>query len=192
VKAKRLSGRIDVDKGTAGEVRGQVQQCFAKPFIDPITGEAQDVHECWVVSNKKIEKNAVDALKSALGQSVYKNNVEFVGIDKLWDLILEHMPIQATLQKLEEVRHDFETWDTHYRLEAHISGSGIHHTIAEKFPGASQEKPIEIKSVFSFPDTEEGREFLKAVERFFETGTPVKIPADYIKSIEYSDFLQHI
>jgi hypothetical protein len=102
------------------------------------------------------------------------------------------MPIQATLQKLEEVRHDFETWDTHYRLEAHIGGSGIHHTIVEKFPGASQEKPIEIKSVFSFPDTKEGREFLKAVESFFETGTPVKIPAAYIKSLEYSDFLQHV
>jgi hypothetical protein len=71
VKAKPLSGKINVDKGTAGEVRGQVQQCFAKPFIDPITGEEQEVHECWVVSNKKIEKNAVDALRSALGLSVY-------------------------------------------------------------------------------------------------------------------------
>jgi hypothetical protein len=102
------------------------------------------------------------------------------------------MPIQTILQKLEEVRHDFETWDTHYRLEAHISGDGIQHTLAEKFPGASQQKPVEIKSVFSFPDTEEGRELLKAVERFFETDTPVKIPAAYIKSLEYSDFLQYI
>lgn len=46
VKAKPLSGKINVDKGTAGEVRGQVQQCFAKPFVDPITGEDQEVNEC--------------------------------------------------------------------------------------------------------------------------------------------------
>ena len=193
VKAKPLSGRIDVDKGTAGEVRGQVQQCFAKPFVDPITGEDQEVHECWVVSTKKIEKNAVDALKSALGLSVYRNNVRFVGIDTLWELVDKHLRFQAALQKLEEVRQDYNTFDSHYRLDAQISGNVIRHTIAEKFPGASLEKPIEIKSVFSFPvDTLEGRELQEVVERFFQTGAPVKIPVAYIKSLEYSDFLQHV
>ena len=193
VKAKSLSGRIDVDKGTAGEVRGQVQQCFARPFVDLITGENQDVHECWVVSNKKIEKNHVDALTSALGLSVYRGNVRFVDIDTLWGLVDKHLRFQAALQKLEEVQQDYNTFDSHYRLDALISGNVIRHTIAEKFPGASQEKPLEVKSVFSFPvDTPEGRELQEAVERFFHTGTPVKIPAAYIKSLEYSDFLQHV
>src|SRR5258706_2060928 len=193
VKAKPLSGRINVDKGTAGEVRGQVQQCFANPYVDPVTGKGQDVHECWVVSNKKIEKNAVDALRSALGLSVYKDNVQFVGIDKLWELIDKYLRFQAALQKLEEVQQDYNTWDSHYRLDALIKGNVIQHTIAEKFPGASLEKPIEVRSVFSFPvDTPEGRELQEAVERFFQTGAPVKIPAAYIKSLEYSDFLQHV
>ncbi len=193
VKAKPLSGRINVDKGTAGEVRGQVQQCFARPFVDPITGDDQDVHECWVVSNKKIEKNAVDALKSALGLSVYKGNVLFVGIDTLWELVEKHLRFQATLQKLEEVQQDYNTLDSHYRLDALISGNVIRHTLAEKFPGASLEKPLEIKSVFSIPvDTPDGRELQDAVERFFRTGSPVKIPSAYIKSLEYSDFLQHV
>ncbi len=192
VKAKPVSGKSKIDNATAGEIQIQTNQCFGKPYLDPINSSSQFVHQCWIVSNHSIGEIAIDSIRSGMGNSVHKENVDFVDIDKLWWLIEQHMPIQATLQKLEEVQSDFNTWDSHYRFEAQISGSGIRHTIAEKFPGASQEKPIEIKSVFSFPNTLEGKELLEAVERFFETGAPVKIPAAYIKSLEYSDFLQHV
>lgn len=192
VKAKAVSGKSKVDQATAGEIQTQINQCFGKPYLDPINSSSQTVHQCWVVSNHPISENAIDAIRSAMGNSVHKDNVDFVGIDKLWSLIEQYMPLQATLQKLEEVQQDFNTWDPHYRLEAHIGGSSIRHTIAEKFPGALQEKPIKIMTVFSFPDTPEGQELRKAMEHFFETGTPVKIPGAYIKSLEYSEFLQHV
>ncbi len=192
VKAKPVSGKSKIDKATAGEIQTQINQCFGKPYLDPINSSSQSVHQCWVVSNYPIGENAIDAIIAGMGNSIHKENIDFIDIDKLWWLIERYMPVQASLQKLEEVQQDFNTWDSHYRLEAYIGNSGIQHTIAEKFPGASQEKPIKIKSVFSFPDTLEGRELREAVERFFEAGTPVKIPGDYIKSLEYSDFLQHV
>src|SRR5713101_7978286 len=188
VKAVPVSGQSK----DAADIENQVRQCFSKPYVDHITGSSEEVDRCWVVSNKPISHDAIELIKAGIGHAVHRKNVEFIDIDVLWGLIEKHMPIQATLQKLEDVRHDFETWDTHYRLEARVDGTGIHHTLAEKFPGAAQEKPLEIRSVFEFPDTEDGREHRKALERFFETGTPTKIPAAYIKSLEYSDFLQHV
>jgi hypothetical protein len=192
VKAVPVSGKSKVDKGTAGEIQTQINQCFGRTYLDPITSSTQSVHQCWVVSNHAINETAIEAIKAAMGNGVYKENVDFVGLDKLWELICLHLPFQATFQKLEDVQRDFETWDTHYRIDTTINGSGIHHTLAEKFPGAFQEKPVHIKPAFSFPDTEEGREMQKARELFVETGAPVKIPKQYIKEIEVPEFLNGV
>ncbi|WP_220200364.1 hypothetical protein [Ktedonospora formicarum] len=188
VKAVQISGQ---SKASA-DIENQVRQCFSKPYVDKTTGLSEEIDRCWVVSNKRMAPSAVDLIKSGIGRAVYSKNVRFVDIDALWKLIEEYMPFQTTLQKLEEVRHDYETWDTHYRLQAQIDANGIHHTIVEKFPGAAQEKPLEIRSIFEFPDTEDGRRHKEALERFFETGAPTQIPAAYIKSLEYSEVLQRV
>ena len=189
-KAKAITGKANIAKGTAGEIQIQIQQCFGKAFTDPVTGMDEHVNQCWVVSNKPISKEAITAIKSALGNSVYRENVEFVSIDKIWELIEEFLPPQAILQKLEEARSALEDWDTHYRLQASITDTGIQFTATEKFPGASSEKPIDFKVAFTFPDTEEGRSYAAAMEKNFADGTPVKIPLTYLSNIEFSDFLQ--
>jgi hypothetical protein len=188
VKAILVSGQSKA----AADIENQVRQCFSRPYVDHITGSSEEVDRCWIVSNKSISHDAVDHIKAGIGHAVHQKSVEFVDINALWNLIEEYMPFHATLQKLEEVRQDFDTFDSHYRLEAQVNVSGIHHTLVEKFPGAAREKPLEIRSVFEFPDTVDGREHLKALERFLEAGTPTKIPAAFIKSIEYSEFLQHV
>lgn len=188
VKATTVSG----ESKASADIENQVRQCYGKPYIDPITGASEEINRCWIVSNKIIPHDAVELIRAGIAHAVHQRSVRFVDIDALWNLIKEHMPLQATLQKLEEVRQDFDTFDTYYRLEAQVTGSGIHHTLVEKFPGAAQEKPLEIKSVFEFPDTEDGREHQQALQRFLDTGAPTKIPATYIKSIEYSEFLQHV
>jgi hypothetical protein len=188
VKATAVSGQSNA----SADIENQVRQCFSKPYIDPITGAEEWVDRCWVVSNKPISSNAVDLIKAGIGHAVYAKNVTFVDVDKLWELVEEHMPLQAALQKLEDVRQDFETWDTHYRLEARINGTGIQHTLAEKFPGAALEKPLTFHMAFEFPNTADGREHVEALERFRETGAPIKIPGTYIKNLEYPDLLQQV
>jgi hypothetical protein len=188
VKATAVSGKSNA----SADIQNQVRQCFGKPYIDPITSVEECIDRCWVVSNKPISHEAVDLIKAGIGHAVYERNVRFLGIDQLWELIEKHMPFQASFQKLEEVRHDFETWDTHYRLEAQVDGTGIHSILAEKFPGAAQEKPLTIHSTFEFPDTEDGRKYVEALSHFYETGAPIKIPAMYIKNLEYSNALQQV
>jgi len=193
VKAKPISGKANIAKGTAGEIQTQVQQCFGSPFLDSVTGKSEIVNECWVVSNKSISKESITAIESALGNNVYKGNVKFVGIDKIWELIEVYLPPQAALQKLEEAKSMLEDWDTHYRLQASITDAGIQFTAIEKFPGASLEKPIDLKAAFSFPmDTEEGRYYAEALEKYFADGTPVKIPLTYLRNIELPDFIQQM
>jgi len=119
VKATAVSGQSNA----SADIENQVRQCFSKPYIDPITGAEEWVNRCWVVSNKPISSNAVDLIKAGIGHAVYAKNVTFVDVDKLWELIEEHMPLQASLQKLEDVRQDYETLDTHYRLETRIKWS---------------------------------------------------------------------
>lgn len=192
-KSKAMTGKAIVGKGTAGEIQTQVQQCFGSPFTDPITGQDEHVNRCWVMSNKVISKESIIAIKDALGKALFKENVEFVGIDKLWELIEKFLPPQAVLQKLEEARTVLENWDTHYRLQASITEAGIQFTPAEKFPGASLEKPIDIKTAFSFPtDTEEGRFYAEAMGKYFADGTPAKIPLKYLRNIELPDFMQQM
>src|SRR5690606_3011743 len=59
-KAVKLSAKANVASGTAAEIVMQVRQCFGNDYLDSITAEPQKVHECWVVSNKAIPKEAIE------------------------------------------------------------------------------------------------------------------------------------
>ena len=65
VKAVQINAQANIRNGTMGEVLTQIQQCFGSPFVDPITGQAQDVHECWVISSQRIQKEAISSILSA-------------------------------------------------------------------------------------------------------------------------------
>jgi hypothetical protein len=114
-------------------------------------------------------------------------NVKFIDINKLWELVERYMPVKAVMQKLGEVNKVFNNLDTHFRPTAILNNQGISLGIAEKFPGASREKPFNIGMTFNFPNTEEGQLAKSAFERSFATGVPVDIRSPYIKSIEFPE-----
>lgn len=188
VKATVITG----NSLSCADIGNQVCQCFGDAYVDPVTSSKEWVNRCWVVSNKPISHEAVDRIVANIGRSVYAGNVTFIGIDKLWELIEKYMPLQAALHKLEDIQREYEALDTHYRVETRLGGDGIHQTLVEKFPGAAQEKPLTFDLAFEFPNTDEGKAQMEAIKRFRETGTPVKIPATYIKNIEYPAILKQI
>jgi hypothetical protein len=190
VKVRPISGKAAIDEATAGEITMQINQCFGKPYDDPITGEEQSVHECWVVSNKPISKDAIGAITAGLGKSV--STVQYVDIDTLWELIEKHLPLQAAFQKLAEAQQEFEQLDPQYRLDAHLTGSGLQFSLAEKYPGAAAEKPITIHTAFSFPDEVEAAKYSEALQQLLDTGASVTIPGTYVKSLQASDFLGQV
>lgn len=188
VKATAISG----NSLSCADVTSQVCQCFGDTYNDLITGSKVWVNECWVVSNKLISHDAIDHIVKDIGRSVYAGDVNFIGIDKLWKLVEEYMPLQAAREKLEDVQRAYETLDTHYGVVTQLSGTGIHQTLVEKFPGAAQEKPLAFHINFEFPKTDEGKAQMEALERFRATGAPVKIPGTFIKNLEYPGILKQI
>lgn len=192
IKAVPVTGKASISRGTAGEVCMQIQQCFGKPFTDPVTGEERSVHICWVVTNQTISKEAEDAIMAGLRPETLNRNVSFVNGDRLWELIERYMPVQAVWQKLEDAKALFDSLDSHYVPRVDISKEGIHVSLEEKYPGAAQERPITVKPIFTFPETAEGQMAKESLLRSFATGDPVDIPGKFIDRIELPNFLKGI
>jgi hypothetical protein len=190
VKAVKVTGKAKVAKGTAGEIITQIQQCFGEPYLDPITSEPQLVHQCWVISNQEISKEAEKAIRSGITPATLDRNVQFIDGDRLWLYIEKYMPLSAIWSKLEDVGKTLDQIDTHYQPKVTLEpNSNIHFELVEKFPGAAKEKPITISTIFQFPKTPEGDAARKAFEMTYKTGEPAEIPLQYLQSINLPDFL---
>jgi hypothetical protein len=192
VKAVPLTGQAKKAAGSTTEVQTQIQECFGKRFLDPVTGEEQIVHHCWVVSNQEISTGAIDALTASLSPSGVNRDVSYIDGDRLWKLIEQYLPVRAIFQKLGEVSQVLDSLDTHSSLQVHLANSGIQMSVAEKFPGAWQEKPFFVRPVFEFPDAPEGRAAKDALEQALATGAPLNIPAAFIKHVEFPEFMSQL
>jgi len=147
VKAVPLTGQAKKAAGSTTEVQTQIQECFGKRFLDPVTGEEQIVHQCWVVSNQEISTAAVDALTSSLNPSGVNRDVSYIDGERLWKLIEQYLPSRAIFQKLGEVSQVLDGLDTHTDLQFHLTNAGLQISVEEKFPGAWQEKPFFVRAV---------------------------------------------
>jgi hypothetical protein len=188
-KAVPLTGQAK-GKGSSGEVAMQVNQCFGEPFLDPMTGEPQDVHECWVVTNKKIPKEALKATQSGI-LPLYRRFVIFINGDKLWEYVEKYLLV-SFYQAIEKAMKEAAEADPHYFPQVTITREGTHITLQEKYPGASKDKPITITGKFEFPKNPEGQAIKDALDAHLRTGSPVEIPGSYIKDIEMPDFIKRI
>lgn len=180
VKATTITGDAAQGKGSAANVWTQIHQCFGQPFADVRTGEACQVHHCWVVTNQGFTKAGRASLHSVLASAGKDRNVTFIDIDQLWRLIKKHWP-QAVWLALEEARRELAEWDTHYQSRVQLTNAGIELNVEEKLPGAAQEKPLTMHFHGEFPDTPEGRAARDALERSLATGAPATIPGEFVQ-----------
>jgi len=189
VKATQMSGKARVDKGTAGEVQTQIRQCFGKAYLDPVSNDEREVHHVWVVSNQKISKEAMDAIKSAVDDDKIMRYVKFVDGDNLWSLVKRYLPT-SLLQHTEELQNIVRNADSHYIPQITVDGNTTSIFIKEKFAGASDEKPISIKTHFANSDA--AGQFHSLFQDFAKTGKPVDVPLNLIRNIEMPDFLNEL
>lgn len=185
-KAVQMSGKAKLDTATAAEVQTQIRQCFGKPFNDPVSSEPQSVHRVWVVSNKKITKEAKEAIKSAVDDPDKMKNVRFVDGDGLWILVEKHLPV-SVLPLIEEIRRHSQS-DSHYVSKIIIGSEQTFITLVEKFPGAANEKPINISTRIDFPSQEEAANFQKSFQQLVETGEPLEVPGEHIAGFDMPQF----
>jgi len=180
VKSQKITGQAKSAKGTAGEVATQIQQVFGSPFIAPITAEMENVHICWVVTNKEITKQGEEAITTIIRPSNYERHVKFIGGDTLWELVENYLGNHVVWGKMVEIQNAINKYDSHYNPEIFIDGNQIKIGLKEKFKGASIEKPLDINFTFEFPKTPEGISKLNELEKSYTTGSGFSIPPDYI------------
>ena len=93
-------------------------------------------------------------------------------------------------QMLATINQALDNTDPHYRLEAHLTSKGTEITAVEKYPGASVDKPINIKFTTLMPDTDKGRDLVEKLKLFIASGVPVKVPFSYVKNLELPEFIK--
>lgn len=186
VKAGKITGQARVSKNSASEVEFQIRQAIGSPFLDPATSAVHDVDECWVISNQEIQKQARDAIYTALKASNLEKKITFLQGSEIWRLVRKHLwsPANAIAELLSKANE----LDSHYIPKYTLSDNSVQVELIEKFPGASEEKPIEGKFGFVFPETEEGQEKLEELKQSFESGMPATIPSHFIHNIEMPEF----
>ena len=188
-KAGRLSGARAV-----GEVATQVSQAFNSPYRDPLSGEEQFVHECWVVTSGVMGKEARDGLRSALApfQSV---NVNILDGNEVWRLWGKHFEadlsasIQLAQQHLAEIKSPF-------KLEVKITEESTQVNILPAVPGTISGEQMEFSGTFEIPDTDEGRLQVSRIEDSFTKGTPVSIKpgefANFVLPVQLRELFEQV
>jgi hypothetical protein len=182
VKAVRLSGKVAV----ASEVAAQIQQAFNDPYLDPVTGKAEQVHECWVVTNKDITKETQSSIRSIVGP-LYNRFVKFVDGNRVWSLVEEFLQpsLQVALMKVAERVRNI---DPYYYPKISLDDEKIAIELKEKFPGASKVQPIEFS--ISIPEGETGKQADEAMRRLMASGVPATIPGSFLSYKATPEFLR--
>ena len=190
IKAINITGQAKSVKGSAGEVATQVQQAFGSTFLDTVTTEPQDVHVCWIITNKQINKEAKQAIKSILKATNLDRHIRFVDGDVLWGYVEEHMASETLMGKFQKIQKELSSIDTHYHPIIKISGDQIFIGLEEKYKGAAEEKPLKFDLAFQFPDTPEGQAAKFALQQHHATGAPASISSEFVQSIEYPELIK--
>lgn len=191
-KAHRITGRVKGGKGSVSEIGTQIEQCFGKPYEDPRNGSEQSVHKCLVVSSHKITKEAIQALAAKLKPAGLDRSIEFIDGDKLWELIEEHLIEKTFWENIDKLQKISDVISPHYRPNIRISNGKVKIGIAEKYPGASLDHPIELLASIKFPQTPEGVKLRADMEALRKKGTPVQIGKPFLQGLRLPDVIARI
>ena len=187
-KATQMTGKASIARGSAGEVAHQIKQCFNSDYTDPVTAEKQSVDEVWVVCNKKITQQTIDAINGSFAQSD-RRGVTFSDGDALWALVEKHLPISIMdhVGSLQKAARDI---DSHYQPRITVVGDQTTIAIEEKFLGAAEEKPLTFTA--HFVGTEAVAEFQTIMQRYQETGEKTEIPESLVERVEFPDLFKKL
>lgn len=171
-KAGRISGASAV-----GEVCTQVAQSFSSGYSDQISGEHRRVHLCWIVTNKRLGKEARAGIRAALPRE-HEPYVSILDGDDVWNRWRKHFPSNVS-DAVKMAQEFFEQEDLPYRTRVWFEKGQRGVELGESYPGQLAAEPIEVSGEFRFPDTPEGREKLAEWRRGLATGDPVLLTDEF-------------
>jgi hypothetical protein len=186
-KAVPLTGQARPGKGTAGEVHGQIQQCFGEPYMDSVTAEDQDVHECWVITNKGSSKEFLRSIKSMISPAKLAGNVTFINGDKLWDLYKKH--VRDLGPRIDELQKQLRDLHPDYSAEVTVTADKSVIRLVEKESGSRSNNQLNQEITLILADSPEGQIANQAMEKLVKAGEPVKLPGEAIGKFQLPEVI---
>jgi hypothetical protein len=188
-KAKRITGKA-VGNSTAANVRFQIEQALANPYLDPVTGTTEEIHRCFVVTNKDIIPTTRQAIENVLRSNNINKIVKFIDGNELWGLVEKHLSERAVWNKLSEAKRVMDNADPNWRMTGRITAEGISLSPEPKDLKAALENPPQGSFRFRFPDTPEGQAKREEFDRYIKTGSELKITKEYIEQHDLPEFMK--
>jgi hypothetical protein len=178
VKAVKLNGKSKSVEGSANEVSTQIRQSLSSPYMAPMTGELVNAHRCFVVTNKDIPKEALDAIKSMLGDNpLMFNQVNFWNGNKVWEMASKYLfSIPDTLDTLSQQLNDLKQ-DVIPEITISERGKLIRLLPRDEFAAQSS---LEVNVTFNFSETNPSLSVYKEFQEFIDHGGQIKISGEYI------------
>lgn len=190
VKAGKISGQANNKRSSAQNVYFQIQQCFAHPFLDKNSGDYQTAHHCWVMTNGEITTEARDTIPAILKNTGYAQNITFVGVDKLMEMIDKYFPEIKPGQQLQESLQLYQTFSENWLIDVSTHNGQIRKFLKPKHDKADQEQPIVLTGNLHFPDTPEGKAFYQQYHDFYKKGTTLHVKPGFFDGFAFPDFLK--
>lgn len=182
-KAGRISGAQKI-----GTVKTQVSQAFNTTYLDPLTGRQEQIHQCWIVANGRLGKEAREGIRASLPPD-FNRNVWILDGDDLWEQVSRYLA-ESVFDQLDNISDQLVGIDSPFDIGVQTAGKGrpfaslqigAHQVdLYEKYPGQLNSEPLKIDALFEFPDTPEGRKKRKEFEAAFKKGNTARIPGDYV------------
>jgi hypothetical protein len=135
-----------------------------------------------------MDANKVSALKAEQFRQNYNINIirynpsseSHPEVAEFLKEIISRTP-RKLLRQLTELKQDLENIDPHYRVVASSDGKL---EVFEKYPGASEEKPLNFSFKVEFDvETEEGKNAKEAYQKHLDTGEPITLSSQFIKDV---------
>jgi hypothetical protein len=185
-----ITGKVGGGTSSASATSEQIRQSFGAPFSDPVSGRSQAVGSCWVVASGAIKQQTRDAIMAALSPSITANNVRFIDGEQLADLVEKFLPHLTLVDRLDDIRDTVRKVAPDYRIDTTIGDSGVTtFTIRPRRPDADAEE-MSFSAKIVLPNDELGRATHEALSAHWLSGSPVRVPGQFIKDFRVPDVIR--
>ncbi|WP_052768415.1 hypothetical protein [Streptomyces humi] len=87
------------------------------------------------------------------------------------------------IDRVRTLKDRLNSLDPHYEFSFSIQPNGsVNITTHPRYSGAEKDRPIQVGGVFTFPDTEDGKQAAQALQDSFDYGTATVVPSEFVKN----------
>lgn len=180
-KAGKLTGSVS-GSGSFAEIVVQVQQALGSTYREPSTFDEVRIDRCIVATNSPIKKEALEALNSALAETINSRRVSIFVYNNMIDYMLNHKIGPGSVGSMLELLSMTDPANKVRNIT--INTDGKKRQIKVNFSDSVPKEDLVGRYSLSFPSTEEGETFRRRYQDFIEKGVAVEIPRKFVTMFE--------